>query len=204
MVTGVDAVLAVPGNLLARPARPAPDDPDNPFQPVPPGSPGFPGAPRDPAPPKPNPGPSATCGEHDPLLSLVRQLLQPARRSVEAVAGPALGAVPVGVLPARESTVVRTAARLVSAKAVAVRLTMPRSTVDHRPDGGDDSGRTPALGDCAPSTLPASSSPSGGTAPSATLAAVAVLTAPLARALRRAADSALRRADAPRPTSSPD
>lgn len=181
VVAGVDAVLAVPGDLLG---MPAPDDPDNPD------------APRVQRPreqPKPHPGPSATCGEHDPLLALVRQVVQPARRMVAAAAGPAFRAIPVGVLPTHKSTVVRAAAQPVSG-----------SAVDHRPDGGDDSGRTPVLGDCAPSTTPAGNAPNGGSAPAATLTAVAVLTAPLARALRRAADSALRRSDAPRPTSSPD
>lgn len=180
VVIGVDAVLAVPGNLLS---RPAPDDPDDPAAPI---------DPREQH-PRPHPGPSALCGEHDPLLALVRQVIQPARRTLTAAVGPALSAIPVGVLPAHKSTVVRTTP-----------LARQGDIAVHVPSGGDGSRRTSDLGDCAPSTTPAGGSHGGTGAPSATLAAVAVLIAPLARALRRAADSALRRADSPRPTSSPD
>jgi len=201
VATGVDAVLAVPGLLT----RPAPDDPDDPAAPI---------DPREQQ-PKPHPGPQAACGERDPLLALVRQRLQPARRTVAAIAGPAVAAVPVGVLPqitasapARvvhiASTVVRAKPEHAVRKATAVRVPTRPSAVDHVPGDGNSPARTPDLDDCAPSTVPAGSSHGGGGAPVVTWTAMAVLTEPMARALRRATDSALRRADAPHPTSSPD
>jgi hypothetical protein len=200
VVTGVDAVLAVPGQLLH---RPWPDDPDDPNAPA---------RPREQQ-PKPNPGPRATCGEHDPLLALVKQILQPARHTVTAVAGPAIAAVPVGMLP---DPVAAPVPLTVAARSQAVHIApstvvrtkqwpgQPQAAADHIPFDGDGSGRTPDLNDCSPSTVPASSNHGGDGASAATLTAMAVLIEPRALASRRVAESALRRADTPRPTGSPD
>jgi hypothetical protein len=161
-----------------------------------------------------------------PLQNLTAQLIQPVTHALTSVAGPLISAVPVGVLPTAqtpatpaqaqaatraEAPVDTTIAQVVRAKAgpagsafTGSRFDLGRSpTGDRAPDGGGQA--YPLIpDDCPPGGTPAGSSHGGAGAPSATMVTAASVAEPMARALRQAADSALRRAEAPRPTSSPD
>ncbi|WP_027342822.1 lipase chaperone [Hamadaea tsunoensis] len=141
--------------------------------------------------------PAITAAE--PLAgSVTAEVVAPAAHAIDAVAGPALTALPVGVRPLHHLSLVRenTVDESVSP------MDTPHLAPPHRSDG--DPRRIPLMAECPNGMTPTGGENRGSGAPTAALGASSVLVLTLARGLRRAADSALRRFDAPRPTSSPD
>lgn len=147
-------------------------------------------------------------------------LIQPVVHALTGAAAPALSAVPVGVLPSAPPATAEAAARdqadLASPAVVRPAPARGRTLAAVRaPDAAFAAaagqahdgfpGRTPGDWDsCTPGGTPASSVNNGAGAPSATLADPAPDSAGSAATAIRSAEHALRRADAPRPTSSPD